>query len=101
MVDPTRERHAWGFSVNLTPAYFQVLPNLDLNVPISLSYNPKGRSPAAAFSGHKTGSLSLGLSGEYRKIWNATLRFTTYLGPESRQTLSDRDNISLSVQRTF
>ncbi len=101
MLDPGRERNAWGFSVNFTPSYFQVLPNLDLNVPVSLSYNPKGKSPAAAFNGDKTGSLSLGLSGEYRKIWTATLRFTTYLGPESRQPLSDRDNISLSVQRTF
>ena len=29
------------------------------------------------------------------------LRYTTYVGPESRQPFSDRDFVSLSVQRTF
>lgn len=100
-IDPSRDVSAWGFSVNFTPSYFQVLPNLDLNVPISLSYNPRGRSPASAFNGHKTGSLSIGLSGEYQKVWNMNLRYTTYIGPESRQPLSDRDFVSLSIQRTF
>ena len=28
-------------------------------------------------------------------------RYTTYVGPESRQPLSDRDFVSLSSQRTF
>ena len=100
-IDPTRDASAWGFSVNFTPSYFQVLPNLDLNVPISLSYNPRGRSPASAFNGHRSGSISIGLTGEYQKIWNMNLRYTTYVGPESGQPLSDRDFISLSIQRTF
>lgn len=99
--DPTRDASAWGLSVNFTPSYFQVLPNLDLNVPISWSYNPRGRTPAFAFSGDKTGSLSIGLAGEYQRIWNMILRYTTYVGPQSRQPLSDRDFVSLSVQRTF
>ena len=99
--DPARDASAWGWTVNFTPSYFQVLPNLDLNVPISFSYNPKGRTPAFAFNGHKTGSLSIGLAGEYQRTWNMNLRYTTYVGPESRQPLSDRDFVSLSVQRTF
>ena len=99
--DPTRDASAWGWTINFTPSYFQVLPNLDLNVPISFSYNPRGRSPASAFNGHKTGSLSIGLAGEYQRLWNINLRYTTYVGPESRQPLSDRDFVSLSVQRTF
>ena len=100
-IDPTRDVSAWGWSVNFTPSYFQVLPNLDLNVPISVSYNPRGRSPASAFNGHKTGSISIGLSGEYQKVWNGILRYTTYVGSENRQPLSDRDFVSLSIQRTF
>lgn len=99
--DPTRNASAWGWSVNFTPSYFQVVPNLDLNVPISFSYNPKGKTPASAFNGDKTGSLSIGLASEYQKVWNAILRYTTYLGPETRQPLSDRDFVSLSIQRTF
>src|SRR5581483_10932348 len=68
-LDPTRDRTAWGFVVRLAPTYFSVRPNLDVDVPLTLSYNPKGKSPVAAFSGDKTGAFSLGATATYQKVW--------------------------------
>jgi len=101
-IDPATQRGAWGFSLLFTPSYFQVLPDLDLNVPLSLSYNVKGKSPVtSAFVGDKAGTFSIGISGEYARKWTANFQYAVYLGAATVQNLSDRDFISLSIQRTF
>lgn len=101
-IDPATQRGAWGLSFIFAPSYFQVLPNLDLNVPLSLSYNVKGKSPvASAFSGDKAGTFSIGINAEYERTWNAAIRYVVYFGGTGVQPLSDRDFISLSIQRTF
>src|SRR3546814_18308220 len=43
-LDPNTTRDAWGFRAVFEPAYYQVLPGLDVTVPIGFGYNPKGRS---------------------------------------------------------
>lgn len=101
-LDPAADRSAWGVSVRFTPSYFQVRPDLDLNVPVSLSYNVKGKTPVtSAFNGDKATTFSIGLNAEYQKTWNAALLYTSYFGGTAAQPLKDRDFISLSIQRTF
>ena len=100
--DPGRRRDAWGLQLVFTPTYYQVLPDLDINLPLALGYTPEGRSPLAAFNGpHEGGTMSAGVSGMYRKVWNATVQFTHFYGSEEFQTLKDRDFIAFSIQRTF
>jgi hypothetical protein len=102
-VDPSRARWALGFRTIFTPTYFNVLPNLDLNVPITVAYNPWGKSPIAGFNGgaHNGGIVSVALSPQFRTVWLGTLQFTHYFGRKDFQVLGDRDFVSLSVQRTF
>ncbi len=120
-LDPNVDRDAWGFRGVLEPAYYEVLRDLDLTVPIGLGYNPKGKSSVvAAFNGgvNHGGDLSLGVNGEYRKVWKAGLKYTRFLGAENvlvipstspysplmnsfGQTLKDRDFLSFSIQYTF
>jgi hypothetical protein len=101
-IDPATQRGALGLSLVFTPSYFQVLPNLDLNVPVSLSYNVKGKSPVtSAFSGDKAGTFSIGLSAAYERTWNATIQYAVSFGGAAVQPLSDRNFISLAIQRTF
>jgi hypothetical protein len=101
--DPTRGRWAIGLRTIFTPTYFNVLPNLDLNVPITLAYNPWGKSPIAGFNGgpHNGGLVSVGLSPQFRTVWIGNFQFTHYFGRNDFQTLGDRDYVSLSVQRTL
>lgn len=100
--DPGRRRDAWGFQTVFTPTYYQVLPDLDINLPLTLSYTPQGKSPLAVFNGpHEGGTMSVGVSGMYRKVWNASVQFTHFYGSDEFQTLKDRDFIAFSIQRTF
>lgn len=115
-VDPNATRDAWGFRLLATPTYFQVLPGLDLSVPIGLGFNPKGRSSVVTlFNGgvDKGGDYSIGVSGEYLKKYKFAITYTGYIGARGavlansndrysfRQYYKDRDFISASIQASF
>jgi hypothetical protein len=102
-LDPTREQQAYGMRLLFTPSYYQVLPNLDLSVPTTLTYNPRGKSPLPAFNGgaHNGGIASVGLAGEYRRVWLASIQASYFFGTEQFQMRRDRHFASISIQRTF
>ena len=108
-------RDAWGLRTQFVPSYRQVLPGLDLEVPIGLGYNPEGRSQAVSFFNggvNQGGDVSVGLSGNYLNTWKFGLSYTHYLGSAGtvttaqgqltfKQALRDRDFLSFNVQTTF
>jgi len=121
-VDPNVSRDAMAFRMIFSPQFFQVLPGLDLSVPIGLGYNPYGKSSAVfKFNGgaERGGDFSIGLKGEYQRTWKFGANFTHYFGDTNAfltpntttipglymqtgaQSLHDRDFVSLSIQRTF
>lgn len=116
-LDAEATRDAGALQFVFTPEYFQVMPGLDLQVPIGVGYGLFGRSSVngVLFPSEGGGNVSLGLKAEYMKKVQASLNFTHFYGssgsiikydtdvPElSYQNFhGDRDFISLSVQRTF
>ena len=116
-LDPLATKDASALQLIFQPEYFQVLPGVDLQVPIGLSYGISGRSSVngALFPAEQGGNFSLGVKADYQKTWQAGLNYTHYFGsagsvvrygtavPElSYQNFhGDRDFVSLSVQRTF
>jgi hypothetical protein len=113
-LDPNCTRDAMGLRMVFEPQYFQVMPQVDLSVPIGLGFAPFGRSSlgTTVFGPEHGGDVSIGLTAEYLKTWKAGLQFTHYFGPEGAlvnaenayrylQLRGDRDFISFSVQRTF
>ncbi|WP_321911925.1 DUF1302 domain-containing protein [Burkholderia cepacia] len=118
-LDPNTTRGAAAVRVVFSPSYYQVLPGLDLNVPIGFGYTPFGRSSVlTGFNGgsYRGGDLSIGLAGVYLQQWNLSLNWTHYfggangvIGPANAvvqaytfgQSYKDRDFIALSVSRSF
>lgn len=113
-LDPNTTRDAWGFRAIFDPAYYQVMDGLDIDIPIGLGYTPRGRSSAViGFGVERGGDFSVGIKGDYLKIWKISLNYTQYFGPEGllantaidvktfKQDIKDRDFISFSVSRTF
>jgi hypothetical protein len=121
-LDPNLTRDAMAFRMVFEPQYFQVLPGVDMSVPIGLGYNPYGRSSAVfKFNGgvERGGDFSIGLTADYQKKVKASLNFVHFYGRENAflttnttsvpglfmqtgaQSLRDRDFISLSLQSTF
>jgi hypothetical protein len=121
-LDRNTTKDAFALRMLFEPQYFQVMPALDLSVPISLGVNFGGRSSAIGnFAGGASdaGDYSIGLKAKYRSAWNAALNYTDYFGKAKTftepltagtasprqlsfgQSLKDRAHISFTVSRTF
>lgn len=118
-LDPLATKSATAVQLVFQPEYFQVLPGMDIQVPIGLGYGISGRSSVAGVSAlmpsEKGGNFSIGIKGDYQKTWQGSLNFTHYFGPSGsvikydtaapelsyKNFHGDRDFISLSIQRSF
>jgi hypothetical protein len=104
-LDPTCNHYAMGFRVQFAPAYYQVCPNLDLSVPITVGYNPVGKSPVDPIfnvtDADRGGDFSVGLVATYKQVWHGGISYTNYFGSVSTNPFVDRDFLSFYVQRTF
>ncbi len=100
-LSPGRDRFAAAVRGVLEPHYYEVLPALDLTLPIGLGYNFIGNSSVDSSMNRGAGDAELGVSATYQTVWQGSLTFTHYFGAPDRQPFADRDFISLSVERTF
>ncbi|WP_085315512.1 DUF1302 domain-containing protein [Derxia lacustris] len=121
-LDPHTTKDAFAARLLFEPQYFQVLPALDISLPVALGYNFGGRSSAVGnFAGgaSNAGDISLGVKGKYQNAWNASLTVTDYFGKAATytqtlvtgsgsprqlsfgQSLRDRAFVAFSLSRTF
>jgi len=96
-----RTQGALSFEAYFEPEYFEVLPNLDISVPIGVGFGLLGNSPTSAGGYGGAGDIELGIEAKFRNVWEGRLSFTHFLGSPAKQPLADRDFISFSVERTF
>lgn len=106
-------RHAVSTRFVFTPIYRELLPGLNIEVPVGAGYTPKGTSAVvAAFGPQHGGDASFGVNATYLNIWKASINLTHYIGSGDtatdetgqltfRQALKDRDFVALSAQRSF
>jgi Protein of unknown function (DUF1302) len=113
MLNPLAHREAASIRMVLSPTFRQVLPGLDLSVPMGASYTG-GRSSALgpAFGSHKGGDFNVGLAGTYLAKYFFNLNYVNFYGPagtpanaanqaQFKQALADRDYVSFSLRTTF
>lgn len=114
-LDPNVTRDAWALRFTFQPEYFQVMPGLDLQLPVGMGWGISGISSvlaAGAFPPEHGGDLSIGIKGEYMKTWQGSITYTHFFGrpggvvnPQAQlsgdQFHKDRNFVSLSIQRTF
>jgi len=115
-LDPNSTRDAWAFRMVLEPTYRQVLPGLDISVPLGIGWSPAGsRSQALgpALPAENGGDISIGVKGSYLDVWRFSLGYTHFYGAADtmmsgfpptftyKQFMKDRDFVALSISRTF
>lgn len=111
-LNPNADRDAANIRVSYEPRYRQAFPGVDLSVPVGFGFGIGNSSVVGAFNGDHVGDLSIGLNALYLNDWRFGVSYTHYFGPEGtfidsenhgsyKQSLKDRDFVSLSVQRTF
>jgi hypothetical protein len=109
LLAPGRTRAASTFDVEVEPAYFEVLPNLELQFPVSVTYNFLGNSQMDTTMNNGTGSVTASIVATYRENWDASFNYVAYFGragtnpgvPHISANASDRSYVSLNLQHTF
>lgn len=114
-LNPYTDKNGLAIFLNYEPVYRQVLPGLDISVPMGVTYAPIGNDAAGIFinqTGDDGGSANVGLSFTYLDVWRAGVQYTRFLGPTGvaidaagqqhyDQPLKDRDFVSINLRRTF
>ena len=118
-LDAGRTRSATAVQFVFSPSYRQVMPGLDLNVPLGVRYTLDGRSSVTAWDARGAGSATLGVEGAYLGVWQFAVTCTHFIGKATPfvefaplltggspiyatgNALADRNNIAMSLRRTF
>lgn len=86
------------------PQWYQVMPGVDLTVPVSIGYGVDGNGTSSFLGDEESGSASLGFLFEVDQTWSAQLSYNAFFGPVPNSFgnyLKDRDNVSLTFKRTL
>ena len=107
-IAPGRSRDAAGLRTTLTANFYQVLPRVDLAVPLGLGWNFAGTSALLPEMNRGTGDISLGVAATFDQGWTASLTGTHYFGQDTiplpgyaGRSLSNWDRVAASVQYSF
>ena len=94
-----------NFAGRFAPTWYQVRSGWDFTALATVNYAITCKqAPNSAGGNEKVGSGSIGGSVDIDQVWNVALNYNIYYGPQKNGTaawIKDRDNISLTVKRTF
>ena len=76
-LNSTHTDGATAIRIVFQPEFFQVLPNVDLQVPIGVGYGLSGRSAVVLLSPEKGGDFTIGFNATINRSWKAGLTFAT------------------------
>lgn len=91
------------FQIVYEPKWFQVLPGLNLHLPMGANYAPNG-PPTTMLSGAGTndgGDFNIGIYGKFEEVWEACLSYRNFFGETKYQAFADRDYVSFYIRRAF
>jgi hypothetical protein len=107
-------RNFAGLAINFTPTWFQVLPGMDLLMPVSWSQGISGNAAVALGGNTGGGTYAVGLAADLYQKYRVDLKYTGYYGDYTTNAtgavnffngpfaiLSDRGWVSLTFKTTF
>jgi hypothetical protein len=96
------EKWATGGKFKFTLNYFNVLSGLDMDVPISVAWNPAGKT-SYAISGFNENANSVGINFDftYLGVYKFGVGYVNFLGDAEDNNKTDRDFVSLNLKYTF
>ena len=95
-----KHKFSWGFTAVLKAEWYQILPDLDLAVPIAYKGNPEGNSVNTLTFDEKNDSGSIGLEFTYKNTTKATFKYVNYFDSIDN-SYSDRDYVTFDIKYTF
>jgi hypothetical protein len=109
-LSPGRTRTAAAIRTVFEPQFFQVLPRIDITVPVGIGYSFLGLSETDPAMNRGTGDFDFGVTATIDQAWKEAVTFTHYFGQSKfplvgiggpQQPLGNWDYIQVSVERSF
>jgi len=117
-------KNYWGLALNFTPTWFQVLPGVDLLMPLSWSQGISGNAAITAGGQKGAGTFGIGVAADIYQKYRVDLKYVGFYGDYStcpqvpvnvatcsagaanifngtNAVLSDRDFVALTFKTTF
>jgi len=111
---PGRTAEGAAIEAVFTPAYYNLLPETEIEVPIGVTANVIGKSQYDPNINAGTGLINLGVKAIYRQSWIVGMNYARYYGTPKAvpaadnnpsgtngQPFIDRDFVSVYAQHTF
>lgn len=95
------DRSAWGGTMKVSEGWLDLMPNTDVDVYATYKWNPNGRSSLAGTFTEGADSITLGVDIYYAIENVIKLTYTNYINSFRSNSMTDHDNVSLSLKRTF
>jgi len=96
------DEFSWGYVVGTTWTYSNFYKNVALIPRFAFSHNVNGTSPQpiSLFLDGRM-SLSFGVTARYLEKWSLDVNYTNFSGAGFRNSINDRDFVSLTVKHWF
>ncbi|MBU5613835.1 DUF1302 domain-containing protein [Geomonas azotofigens] len=107
-------RDAMSGALNFTPTWYQLLPGVDMSMPLSIASGLFGVSAVGMGGSSQNGSYSAGLSFDILARYTATINYSGFFGNYRTDAtggiassgdvfalLKDRDMVTLTLKTTF
>ncbi len=96
-----KDKFAYGYALTLKPTWFEALPSLDINLPISLSQGVNGNSAMGGSFVEGSDKIGITLDMIFRQKYQAQLGYVNFFGGSKRNSKDDRDYASLTLKYAF
>jgi Protein of unknown function (DUF1302) len=97
----TRDTSSVAIRALFQPTWFEVLPDVNLNLDIALGFGPPSYSRLAFYGAESATDFELGVTAAYRVYWRTSVTYTHFAGSPQHQPLADRDFLMFSIQRNL
>lgn len=74
------DKDAWGLAMKFEPLWYQVMPGVDLSMPIVLNTGLNGNSPVLFGGYERNGSYSIGFTADLNSKYSFNLAYNGYFG---------------------
>lgn len=98
--DTTKGRTSLLTAISFEPGWYQLLPDVDVYVPLNVTYNFNKRD-AVVIGDARGGSASVGLKFNYANSIKGGVSYTHYLGADTNTPWGDRNFVTFNVNYSF
>lgn len=81
-------KHYFGLTVNVTPTWFQVMPGVDMTMPLSYGRGLSGNSMVQAGGNKGSGNYSIGVAFDIRQKYRIDFKYVDFFGPAALDPVS-------------